>query len=289
MIYKFVFAFFRSLSRLPFWVLHRISDFFFVLLYYVIRYRRKVVLRNLAIAFPNNSLSQNKKIARKFMRHFADFLIESLKTLSISENELKKRYIYLNPEVAQKEIEAGKSLMMVAGHLANWEWLFYYNKITGVHTWAAYSPLTNPIFDKLMVANRERYGFKVVPSKKASSALARLNEEGTQFVNCLMADQSPRANYKYRAKFLGIDVPFFIGPEAYAMKYNLPVFYGRVKKIARSKYTVEIIPIALKPLEKEKGWIMQEYIRLLEEDIFNAPENYLWSHKRFKHAEKQKI
>ena len=284
MIYKIVFAFLKLLSRLPFWCLHRISDGFYVLLYYVIGYRKKVILRNLAIAFPDNSLKENKKIAKKFVRHFADFLIESLKTLSISERELQKRYVYINEHLALEQIEAGKSLMMVAGHYANWEWLFYLKKVTKVLTWAAYTPLSNSIFDKLMAANRERYGFKVVPSRKAAYALAQFNKEGTQFVNCLMADQSPRANYKYRAVFFGKEVPFFMGPEAYAKKYDLPVFYGRIKKVARSKYTAELIPITLKPQETEAGWITAEYIRLMEEDIRSEPEYYLWSHRRFKHA-----
>lgn len=243
-------------------------------------------MSNLAIAFPKNSLAENKKIARKFVRHFADFLIESLKTLSISEKELKKRYVYINQDLAQKEIDAGKSLMMVAGHFANWEWLFYYAKVTGVLSWAAYTPLSNPIFDRLMVANRERYGFKVFPSRKAATTLARMHQEKIQFVNCLMADQSPRADYKYRAQFLGKDVPFFMGPEAYAKKYNLPVFYGSIKKVGRSKYTVEVIPITVDPESTAQGWITSEYIRLIEKDIQEVPEHYLWSHRRFKHAAK---
>lgn len=284
MTYKIVFAFLKLLSRLPFWCLHRVSDFFYVLLYYVVGYRKKVILSNLAIAFPDNSITENKKIAKRFVRHFADFLIESLKTLTISEEELHKRYVYLNPNLILEQIEAGKSLMLVAGHYGNWEWLFYLKKVTKVLSWAAYTPLSNPIFDKLMVANRERYGFKVVPSREASGTIAQYNKNGTQFVNCLMSDQSPRADYKYRAVFLGKDVPFFMGPEAYAKKYDLPIFYGRIKKVDRSKYTAEFIPITLKPKETEEGWITAEYIRLMEEDIRNIPEYYLWSHRRFKHA-----
>jgi len=284
MAYKIIFVFLKLLSRLPFWCLHLISDFLYLLLYYVIGYRKKVILSNLSIAFPNNSLKENKKIAKKFVKHFADFLIESLKTLSISEKELQKRYVYINEHLALEQIKAGKSLMMVTGHYGNWEWLFYLRKITKILSWAAYTPLSNRIFDKLMVTNRERYGFKVVPSKKAASTLVRYNKKGTQFVNCLMSDQSPRKDYKYRAVFLGKEVPFFIGPEAYAKKYNLPVFYGRIKKIARSKYTAEIIPITVSPQETKDGWITSEYIRLMEEDIKNAPEYYLWSHRRFKHA-----
>lgn len=236
------------------------------------------------IAFPDNSLVENKRIAKKFVRHFADFLIESLKTLTISEKELHKRYVYLNPNLILEQIEAGKSLMLVAGHYGNWEWMFYYAKVTGVLTWTAYTPLSNPIFDKLMVANRERYGFKVFPSKKVAKTIAQFNKEGTQFINCLMSDQSPSANYKYRTTFLGQDVPFFIGPEAYAKKYDLPIFYGRIKKVARSKYTVELKLITLKPQETESGWITSEYIRLMEKDIREVPEHYLWSHRRFKHA-----
>jgi len=269
---------------LPFWCLHRISDLLYLFLYYLIRYRKNVILNNLNIAFPHHSSKDNKKIARKFVRHFADFLVESLKTLTISEKELQKRYVYINQNIVQNEIDKGKSVMMVAGHYANWEWLFYYAKVTGVVTWAAYKPLSNPIFDRLMVVNRERYGFKVIPSEKSANTLARFNKENTQNVNCLMADQTPRANYKYRANFLGQDVPFFIGPEAYAKKYELPVFYGSIKKVGRSKYTVEVIPITLHPQKTEQGWIIDEYIRLIEEDIKAAPEYYLWSHRRFKHV-----
>jgi len=288
MVYKFVFAFLKWISKLPFWCLHRISDFFFLLLYYVIRYRKEVILNNLIIAFPENSLKENKKIARKFVRHFADFLIESLKTLSITEKELQERYHYINQHLVQEQLDAGKSLMMVSGHTANWEWIFYYAKVTGVLSCTGYTPLSNPTFNRLMVTNRERYGFKVFPSKKAPRVIAKFIQEGTQFVNCLLSDQSPSANYKHRAMFLGQDVPFFIGPETFAKKYNLPVFYGRIKKTDRSKYTAELILITDRPQETEQGWITAEYIRLMEEDIRETPEYYLWSHRRFKHAAQPK-
>lgn len=289
MAYKIVFAFLKLISRLPFWVLHLKSDFIYLLLYYVIGYRKKVILNNLAIAFPNQTSRENKKIARKFVRHFADFLIESLKTLSISEKELQKRYIYKNQQLIQNQIDAGKSILIVAGHVANWEWLFYYGKVCGIYSWAAYSPLKNVIFDNLMVTNRERYGSKVFPSKKAANMLVQFAKEGKQFANMLVADQSPTANYKYRAKFFGQNVPFFNGAEAYAKKYHLPVFYVNIQKTARSKYEVEFIPITLNPQETEESWITSEYIRLMEENIYQAPENYLWSHRRFKHALTSKL
>lgn len=282
--YRIVFELLKLLSRLPFWCLHRISDLLFLVLYYLIGYRRNVILNNLAIAFPANSIKENKKIARKFVRHFADIVVESVKTLTISEKELQKRYIYINQHLVQDEINTGRSIMMVAGHFANWEWLFYYANITGVLTWAAYKPMSNPIFDKLMVVNRERFGFKVIPSEKSADSLAQFNSENTQNVNCLMADQTPHEDYKYRALFLGKDVPFFIGPESYAKKYDLPIFYGSIKKVGRSKYTVKVIPITLHPHETKLGWITDEYIRLIEEDIRDVPEHYLWSHRRFKHA-----
>ncbi|MCD6091291.1 MAG: lysophospholipid acyltransferase family protein [Bacteroidales bacterium] len=284
MAYKIVFIFLKLLSRLPFWCLHRISDIFYFLLYYLIRYRKKVIISNLNIAFPDHSIKENKKIARKFTRHFADFIIESLKTLSISEKELQERYIYQNLDLVQEKIKTGKSLMIITGHAANWEWVFYLNQVLKIVTWTAYTRLSNPVFDKLMVINRERYGFKVVPSKKVANFFVKLEKEGTQFVNCLMSDQSPPANYKYRALFLGQDVPFYIGPEAYAKKYDLPLFYASVKKVARSKYTVEFIPVTMNPRETEEGWISSEYIRLMEKDIRCAPEYYLWSHRRFKHV-----
>lgn len=285
MRYKIVFAFLKLLSRLPFWCLFGISDFFFVILFYVIRYRRKVILSNLSIAFPDNSIQENNKIAKKFGRHFADMLIESLKALSISEQELKMRFVVENPQLIRNEIDAGKSSILLTGHYGNWEWLLHDKMFSGVMSWAAYTPLSNPTFDKLMVANRERYGFKVFPSKQAASMLAKLSKEGTPFINLLLADQSPPFNYKYRATFLGKEVPFFIGPEAYAKKYNLVVFYGSINKIARGKYTMELIPISLNAQQTEHGWITSEYIRLMEEDIRKVPEYYLWSHRRFKHAQ----
>jgi len=289
MIYKFVFAFLRLLSRLPFWFLHGLADVFFILLYYVIGYRRKVIMANLAIVFPENTYGQNKKIARKFTHHFADFLIESLKTLTISEKVLKKRYKYKNHHLVTEQLSKGKSAVMVAGHYGNWEWIFYYAQLTGVYTWAAYTPLSNRIFDRLMVNNRQRYGFTVVPSKKASAVYKNLVGESKTFVNCLLADQSPQAKYKYRTQFLGQEVPFYIGAEAYAKKYDLAVFYGRIKKIARSKYVAEIVPITLNAPETPDGWITSEYIRLLEKDIRKEPAYYLWSHRRFKHATKKDI
>jgi len=261
-----------------------ISDVFYYLLFYVIKYRKKVIIENIKIAFPENTIRENHDVARKFVKHFADFLIESLKTLSIKEEVLRKRYVFLNPEIVQDFVKQERSPLVLASHYGNWEWMFYYPQITKVETWAAYTPLSNPIFDRLMVMNRERYGLKVVPSKQAAANYVRLKNEGVTYVNCMASDQSPAAHYKNRAEFLGKNVPFFAGPEAYAKKFNLPVFYSRIRKVARSKYTLEHILITDDPSNTEPNWITSEYIRLMEEDIKRAPEFYLWSHRRFKHA-----
>ncbi len=281
--------FFKSLklvSRLPFWCLHRISDFLYFVLYYLVRYRKNVIATNIRTAFPNNTAKENKKIAKKFVRHFGDFLMETLKTLSISEKQLQKRYKYHKLDLIQDQLNSGKNVMVLAAHMANWEWIFYASQLLKGNFWTAYSPLKNAVFDKLMVNNRERYGFKVVPSKKVAQTFVELERNKKQYINCLMSDQSPLAHYKYRAVFLGQDVPFFIGPEVYSTKYNLSVFYLSIKKVARSKYEAELIPITINPQKTEKGWITSEYIRLMEQDIKNNPEYYLWSHRRFKHAKK---
>ncbi len=284
MLYKIVFALLKTLSRLPFWCLHRIADILFFILYYLIGYRKKVIMNNLNIIFPEKDSKELKKIAKKFVWNFADFLVESLKTLSITEKQLQQRYVFKNPDLIQKEIDAGKNSMILAGHFINWEWMFYFSRVTKILTWTAYTPLSNPIFDKLMVLNRERFDFKVVPSKIAAKTFGEFNSEGRQFVNCLMSDQSPQSKYKNRAIFLGKDVPFYIGPEAYAKKYNLSLFYAKIIKQGRSRYTIDFIPITLNPKNTDSNWITSEYIRLLEEDIQQQPSNYLLSHRRFKHA-----
>jgi len=285
MLFKIVFAFLKLIARIPFWCLHLISDILYLVLYYGIQYRKKVILSNLAIAFPENSLTDNKKTAKKFMRHFADFLSESLKGISITDKELHKRYKYLNAALIKDEIAKDKSIILLIGHYGNWEWLVAnLGRVFGILGWAAYKPLSNPLFDKLMVANREQFGFKVIPSGKSAAALKQFCEKGTQFINLLAADQSPPVNYKYRTKFLGQNVPFFIGPEVYAKRYDLSVFYGRILKKSRSNYTVEFIPITMNAAQTDDTWITSQYIKSLEEDIKNTPDYYLWSHRRFKHA-----
>ncbi len=284
MTYKIVFAFIKLLSRMPFWCLYIISDIFYLLLYYVVKYRRKVILSNLAITFPSNTLIENKIIARKFTRHFADVLLETFKLTSLSPEKAKKIFHYSNPELIEEELKKQKNIMILPGHMGNWESIFAFALYTEVKNFAAYAPLSNSFFNRMMKSNRERFGCKAVSAALISDEIKTNVEQKIQFINFLVADQSPPSNYSFRSRFFGQDVPFFFGPEAYAIKYNQSVFFAHTRKTKRSRYIINFIPITSESQKNSPQWITNEYIRLLEVAISENPEHYLWSHRRFKHA-----
>lgn len=287
LLFALVYPFIWFLSKLPMRVLYFISDVLFIFIFYIFNYRKEVVLENLNMAFPSKTLSEKKTIQKAFFKHFTDLFVETIKAISISEKEILKRYTYSNPELVKKFLKEGRSVAFVSAHQANWEWSVNSPLVLKNNVKGAYTSLGNKYFDKTVKASRERFGFTCYKSSKTAKAIFQDFKNKVTSVYLLISDQSPQLEHTiYWQRFLGVKVPFHVGAETLAKKFNLVVINCATKKIKRGYYTTEFELIAEHPKEFENYQITDAYISLSEKLIKSQPEYYLWSHKRFKHKDK---
>ncbi len=272
------------LSRLPMRVLYWVSNFLYLLIYYVIGYRKKVVENNIKIVFPEKSDEEIKLISKKFFKHFTDVVVESVKLFSISENEIKKRYVYRNIDVINNLAEEGRSIVLQGAHHNNWEWIVGLPLQAKIECYGTYKKLQNPYFEKVLKSTRRRFGFDgIITSFFRKNVENRVNNN-IQSLYVLFSDQSPSVHKtKYWTTFLNEFVPVHTGAEWLAKKHNLAVVNMSVTKVKRGYYEIDFDLITDTPLSFDDYKITDEYLKLVEKQISKQPENYLWSHKRFKH------
>jgi KDO2-lipid IV(A) lauroyltransferase len=282
--FAIIYPFIYLLSRLPMRILYVFSDFFFFLMFNVIGYRKKVVLENLKLAFPEKSEEERKKIGKDFFKHLTDLIMESVKAFSISEKEMSKRYTYKNPELVNNYTRQGRSIALVAAHQANWEWSISLPLVLEGNINGAYTKLGNPYFEKVVRSSREKYGISGYKASETVKGMQKNFAEKTQGLYILLSDQSPQMHKTYYwNEFFGIKVPMHTGAEMLAKRFNLVVINYVTKKIKRGYYETEFQLITDAPKEFEDYQITDKYTLLTENNIKQQPALYLWSHKRFKH------
>jgi KDO2-lipid IV(A) lauroyltransferase len=272
-----------GISLLPFSVLYVLSDGFYVLIYYIIGYRKYVVRQNLAKSFPDKTAEQLLKIEKQFYHYIVDFFLETLKCITISQAEVKKRVTMENHEFLEDLFKKNKNIIITSGHYGNHEWanlalsfLVSY-KIKGV-----YRPLSNPYFEALFLNFRTKFGSNMVRMAQAPKEIAK--KENYNFAFVLMNDQSPPPQSSYWTTFLNQETGFFTGIERFARKYDMPVVYMCTHKTARGKYHIKAELITDKPKELPEGQLLEMHAKKLERDIINDPSVWFWSHKRWKYA-----
>ncbi len=277
------------LSLLPFPVLYGVSNILYFIFYYLVGYRKKVVLQNLRHSFPEKTEKEIQETARKFYKHFCDLVVESIKIFTISEKQTLKRFKVNNPEVSDVYYEQNRSVLFAGGHYNNWELLAVgMNQYIKHHAAGIYTPLSNKFFDGKMQKTRERFGLKMLPTR----AVKRFLDDNKNKLTGLVFgfDQSP-SNPKsaHWMKFLNQDTGVQYGIEKLAKDYNCPVIYGTINKIKRGHYTLDLVLVTDKPLDTTDGYIIETATKLLEKDIIRQPEYWLWSHKRWKHKKPESI
>lgn len=273
--------FIYPLSLLPLRVMYLFTDFFYLLLITVIPYRRKVVRGNIERSFPNKSKKEVRKIERKFYRHLTDLLAEGAKNLSISENQLLKRFQVENPEIMEQLYAKDKSVLLVSGHYNNWEWLITAQNLLFPHQAVGIGmPLSNGFWDKKLNSRRSRFGMKVIHSKIVHDFFKENLQKTSTLV---LADQSPGDSNKcYWMEFLNQTSGIVFGPEMLANEYNQAVVFFSIHKKKRGHYTMRLKEITANPRELEYGEITEQFAHLLEQTIKNEPQYWIWSHKRWK-------
>jgi len=272
------------LSFLPFGALYGVSNVLYFILYYIVGYRKKVVRQNLQNSFPHYSSTEITKESKKFYRHFADFLVESTKSLTISDKQIRARCKLTNPEILYKYYDAGKSAIVLCGHYNNWE---YY--AVGIaqqmkhNTAAVYKPLKNHFFNRIILNSRQRYGLKMV-SMRDISRFFSTHKGKNPIMTIMVNDQSPgNPKTAYWNTFLNQDTGWMIGSEKLAKKYDQVVLFGCIRKVKRGFYEVTFYPISDDVSKEKEGYILDKHAEYLEMVIRENPAYWLWSHRRWKH------
>ena len=278
-----------QISRLPLGFLYLFADFLFFMLYTIIGYRRKVIKTNLEKSFPEKSKEEIQTIHRKFYRNFCDYLVETLKTFSISQEELDKRHTYTNAEVF-KEIKAEKkNLIFMAGHIFNWEWYVGTAKIMKFeNSVAVYHKIKNPFWNDKINAMRGKFGTVPMDMKDVLRHIMKVPNDGNHSF-LFVADQSPKQSaVHYFIDFLNQRTPVFNGFDKIARKKNMGVIYAKTEKIKRGYYHTTFIRLEPKNEQFEENEIIHQFFGHLEKTIQEHPDNWLWSHKRWKYSDLEK-
>lgn len=270
------------ISVLPFWLIYRISDCVYFLVYYIVGYRKKIVFKNLRNSFPEKSDKEILLIRKNFYKYFCDLMLETLKTLTISAKSAQKRVLVENKNIIEEFYKKNQSIIIVLGHLGNWELAGAGFSQVGLHKmYIIYHPLSNKYFDKLIFKMRTRLGNKLYAMNDTLKGMIRNKSETT--ATAFIADQTPSPRGAYWTTFLNQDTPVFIGTEKIARKLNYPVVYASIKRIKRGIYNLSFELIERDPKSTNEGEISELHTKRLEKDIQSQPETWLWSHRRWKH------
>lgn len=289
MTYHLLSFFLRLLSLLPFCVLYVLSDLLYYLVYYIVRYRRDIVRKNLTESFPEKSGQEILSIEKEFYRSFVDIILESCKLASISEDEIKRHMSFKNTESVNTVLRDGKSIALYLGHYANWEWCssipLHLDK--NVICAQIYHKLSNKNMDRLMLNIRGRMGAVSVDMHKTARYVTEISTQKKVSIIGFIADQSPRKkDSRHFLHFLNHNTPVLTGTEKIIKHYGLEAFFLKVKRVKRGYYVAEFVQLHDNPKSLPDFELTAIYYKMLEQCIKENPELYLWTHKRFRHAER---
>jgi len=262
LVYIIVYPFLWLISILPFRLLYVVSDITYVFIYHIIGYRKKVVTSNLRLALPDKSEDEIALIRKKFYHHLCDMIFEAIKSITISENAMKKRYVFTNLEEIYELEKENKSIICFMGHYASWEWVFILQKHVNHKGYAVYKRIRNKYFDALVKRIRAKYNSHLITTKETFPTLIRARKDNKLTFNGFVFDQSPKSHKALHWKeFMGVKVPI----------------------------QAKFLDVIKNPKDFNNFEITDNALKRVEEQIYEVPEFYLWTHKRWKHKEKAPI
>jgi KDO2-lipid IV(A) lauroyltransferase len=274
-----------GLAYLPYSVLYLLSEGIYFLLAYVVRYRWRVVTENLRNSFPEKSEDEIKRIGKAFYRHFAQVMVEILKLTRMSDAELKRRVVFRNPEVLERHYQAGRMALGLSSHAGNWEWVLTSGAIwLSAEVDGVYKPLSNPFFESFMCELRTRTGAGLIPMRDTLRDMVQ--RRGEPRVVSLLSDQAAGPEDRpYWTTFMNQDSGFYTSADRLAARFQAPVVYVSIRRLRRGYYEIVLTELydGNTPLPADSFPITEAFVRALEEDIRAAPEQYLWTHRRWKH------
>lgn len=283
LLFIILYPFLWLISILPFRILYFFSDCVYILVYYIIGYRKKTVRENLSIALPHLSKQERHVIEKKFYHHFCDGFFEMIKTMTISDSEIEKRFKFTNLEVYLDMEKRGKSIALLCAHYASYEWLISMNRKINFKGYAIYKRIRNKHFDKLVRDIRAKFHAHLIDTKETINVIHENQKNDIKGVYGFASDQSPKASKAFHwGEFFGVKVPMHTGAEMIAKRMDLNVIFVKVKKIKRGYYEATFVEMVDNPKEIPNYQISDMFLRLVEQQILEAPEYYLWTHKRWK-------
>lgn len=274
---------FYCISILPFKILYIFSDITFILVFNILRYRRGVVYSNIEKSFPEKSKEEVRLIVINFYRHFCDLIFESIKRLTINDKEIKQRLRIKNPEVIEGFKSRKKNVLLYTAHYGNWEWLVFMPELIKHEAYTIYKPIKNVYFNELIGLMRSRFPIEFIPLRKGYRRITQIDAHTNFSMFCFIADQSPKLkSAKQWVTFLERDTAFYLGPQQIAFKKNYAVVYPNFTKKRRGYYELEFQVIHDEISSNVNGSIVEKFAKHLEKSIFEFPEMWLWTHKRWK-------
>lgn len=284
LIYIFLYPILWCISKLPFRLLYVLSDGLYILTYYIIGYRKKIVRENLALTLPHLSDKERLIIEKKSYQNMCDVFLEMIKTLTISKTEMDRRYKFKNIEVYDYLEKKGKSIALLCAHYASYEWAISINSKISFEGYAVYKKINNRYFDKLVRDIRSKFKATLITTKDTIPEMGNNYRNNKLSLYGLISDQSPKlGSFFHWNKFMGIEVPIHTGGEMLAKKYDMNVLFLRTKKLGRGFYEAELEVLSENAKEEPNYVITDRFLKLVEQQIYEQPEYYLWTHKRWKH------
>jgi len=274
--------YFPLLGKLPLPVLYCIAYPLYLIGYYFVEKKRNVVASNLKNSFPEKSEREIKKLAALSFKRLTFVIFEAFKTASLSEAEIRKRVIFRNPEVIQQYAQNNQSVLLLAAHHCNWEWLLSACSLQlSFPIDAVYKPLHDKVIDQQMIESRSRFGAKPIDNKNALIEIMKRRKEVRGFA--MVADQSPmRKEEKYWTTFLNQDSSFAVGSQKIAQLTKYPAFFVGMRRLSLGHYEVYFEELGHAPYKKEGYELTEKYARALEKMIIDSPENWMWTNKKWK-------
>lgn len=287
---KLLFKFILFFSRIPLRFLYLISDLIFFTIYYIVGYRRKVVAENLQHSFPEKSPEERKKIEKKFYINFCDYIVETFRSFTISSNELRVRVQHLNQDIFHEAKAENKNVILLAGHIFNWEW---YNALATIvpqqNSFPVYRKVQSGFWEEKIKSLRNRFGNHPLEAREVIKHIFKNPNDGNS-VYMFVADQTPHhSEVTYGLNFLNQKTPAFVGYDKLAIRMDFAFVFCDMKKVKRGFYQINyyrIYPDGEKFVEHE---VVRKFYDLLENTINKKPDNYLWSHRRWKYQSAIKV
>ena len=287
LVYILVYPFLWLVSKLPFRLLYAFSDFLYFFIYRIFGYRKHTVQNNLNLVFPEKSQDEINDITKKFYHHLCDMMVEAIKSLTITEAEMRQHFTFTNIELI-KDLEAkDRSISLMCAHYGSWEWIFVMQTYVESRGNAVYKRLGNRYFDQMVKGIRAKYNTYLITNKEIAQELIQLKRKGKRSITGFVSDQSPKLHKAFHwQEFMGIKVPVHTGAEMLSKRLDHSIVFFSVKRLKRGYYECTFKMLSEHPMEVPNYEITDKFLKLVEQQIYQAPEYYLWTHKRWKHKDK---